>query len=60
MPGDKDSRRRPDQWRFAKPLGEALREQYKQVLNEPVPERLKKLIEELREKEEKERDGQKD
>jgi phage-related holin len=41
-------------------LGEALREQYKQVLNEPVPERLKKLIEELKEKEKKERDRQKD
>lgn len=60
MPGDKQPRRRPDSWRVTKPLGEALREQYKQVLNEPVPERLKKLIEELKEKEQKERDGEND
>lgn len=54
MPGDEESRdepKRPDPWRSEKPLGEALREQYRQVLQEPVPERLKKLIEALKEKE---------
>jgi len=54
MPGDEDSREQPKRrnaWRDDKPLGDALREQYKQVLNEPVPDRLKKLIEALKEKE---------
>lgn len=38
-------------------MGESLRDRYKDVLNEPVPEKLKKLIEALKEKEEKELKG---
>ena len=60
MSGDKDAPKKPPEWRSDKPLGKALRDRYKEVLNEPVPERLKKLIAELKEKEKKERDGQKD
>jgi len=54
MPSDEDSREQPKRrnaWRDDKPLGDALREQYKEVLKEPVPDRLKKLIEALKEKE---------
>ena len=51
MTGDKDSPRTPPEWRTHDPLGKALRDQYKQVLQEPVPEKLKKLIEELKRKE---------
>lgn len=59
MPGDKERPpKRPDNWRFDKPLSDALREQYKEVLREPVPERLKKLIEELKEKERKEQEDE--
>jgi hypothetical protein len=56
MSGDKKSPECPPNWRRKKPLGEALREQYKQVLNEPVPEKLKKLIEALKEQEKKQDD----
>ena len=57
MPGDKESPpKRSDRWRYDKPLSDALREQYKQVLREPVPEKLKKLIEELKERERKEQE----
>lgn len=56
MPGDKESPKRPDKWRHNQPLGDALREQYKKVLKEPVPEKLKKLIEALKEQEKKEQD----
>jgi len=34
-----------------KPVGEALREIYSDVLGEPVPDRLQKLIQKLREQE---------
>lgn len=51
MAGDKDSPKTPPEWRTQDPLGKALRDQYKQVLNEPVPEKLKQLIEELKRKE---------
>jgi hypothetical protein len=51
MAGDKDSPKMPPEWRTQAPLGKALRDQYKQVLNEPVPEKLKQLIEELKRKE---------
>ena len=40
MSGDKDSPKLPPEWRPKKPMGEALRDRYKEVLNEPVPERL--------------------
>ena len=56
MPGDKESPKRPDQWRHDQPLGDALREQYKKVLSEPVTENLKKLSESLYEQEKKEQD----
>ncbi|MEO1189984.1 MAG: NepR family anti-sigma factor [Pseudomonadota bacterium] len=56
MPGDKESPKRPDQWRLNQPLSNALREQYKKVLDEPVPEKLKKLIEALKEQEKKEQE----
>ena len=51
MAGDKDSPKTPPEWRTQDPLGKALRDQYKQVLNEPVPENLQKLIEKLKRKE---------
>ncbi|NQY97678.1 MAG: transcriptional regulator [Henriciella sp.] len=35
-------------------MGEALRARYQEILNEPVPEKLKKLIEALKEKERRE------
>ncbi len=55
MPGDKESPpERPDTWRYEKPLSDSLRKQYEQVLREPVPEKLKKLIEALKEQEKKE------
>ncbi|MEL7031229.1 MAG: NepR family anti-sigma factor [Pseudomonadota bacterium] len=56
MPGDKESPKRPDQWRHDQPLSDALREQYKNVLKEPVPDKLKKLIEALKEQEKKEQE----
>lgn len=37
-------------------MGEALREQYRNILNEPVPEKLLRLIEALKEKERRELD----
>jgi hypothetical protein len=51
MAGDKDSPKTPPEWRTQDPLGKALRDQYKQVLDEPVPENLQKLIEKLKKKE---------
>ncbi|MCR9270611.1 MAG: NepR family anti-sigma factor [Henriciella sp.] len=53
MSGDKDSPKKPSDWRPDNPLGKALRDRYKEVLNEPVPEKLKKLIEEMKKKEER-------
>ena len=49
MSGDKDSPKMPPEWRPEKPVGESLRDRYKEVLNEPVPDKLKKLIEALKE-----------
>lgn len=57
MSGDNKSPERPPHWSDKKPMGESLRDRYKDVLNEPVPEKLKKLIEALKEKEEKELKG---
>ena len=51
MAGEKDSPKIPPEWRKDLPLGEELRQRYKDVLNEPVPENLKQLIEALKEKE---------
>jgi hypothetical protein len=45
------SRNRPSRWLAEKPIGQGLREAYQVVENEPVPERLKTLIEELKSKE---------
>ena len=44
----------PPEWRDKTPLGDALRARYQEVLNEPVPEKLKQLIEALKEKERRE------
>lgn len=54
MSGDKDSPKLPPEWRPDKPVGESLRDRYKEVLNEPVPDKLKKLIEALKELEKNE------
>lgn len=54
MSGDKDSPKSPPEWKGDKPLGKALREQYKRILNEPIPEKLQKLIAALKEKERRE------
>ena len=56
MAGEKDSPNIPPEWRKDLPLGEELRQRYKAVLNEPVPENLKQLIEALKEKERQERE----
>ena len=57
MSGDKDSPKLPPEWRPEKPMGESLRDKYKEVLNEPVPEKLKKLIEALKAQEQKNSDS---
>jgi hypothetical protein len=44
----------PPEWRPEKPVGESFRDKYKEVLNEPVPDKLKKLIEALKELEKNE------
>ena len=54
MSGDKDSPKLPPNWDSEEPLGKSLREQYKRVLKEPIPEKLQKLIEALKEKERRE------
>lgn len=54
MSGKKDLPEIPPEWRDKTPLGEALRARYQDVLNEPVPEKLKQLIEALKEKERRE------
>ena len=41
----------PSPWMQEKPIGQALRDAYKDVLNEPVPARFTSLIEKLREEE---------
>lgn len=46
---------KPSPWLKEKPVGEALRNAYKDVLQEPVPPRLKKLVDQLREEERKKR-----
>ena len=51
MSGDHDSPKMPPEWRAKKPMGESLRDKYKEVLNEPVPDKLKKLIEALKQQE---------
>lgn len=56
MSGDNDSPKMPPEWRTKKPMGGSLRDKYKEVLNEPVPDKLKKLIEALKQQE---RDEQK-
>jgi Anti-sigma factor NepR len=56
MRGDDESPERPAQWRSEKALGKALRDRYQEVLNEPVPEKLKQLIEALKKKERDEQD----
>ena len=54
MSGKKDLPEIPPEWRDNTPLGEALRAHYESVLNEPVPEKLKQLIDALKEKERQE------
>ena len=51
MSGKKDLPEGPPEWRDKSPLGETLRARYRDVLNEPVPEKLKALIEALKKKE---------
>ena len=55
MSGDKDSPKFPSNRKSEEPLGKSLREQYKRVLKEPIPENLQKLIEALKEKERREK-----
>ncbi len=54
MSGKKDLPELPPEWRDKTPLGDALRARYQEVLSEPVPEKLKQLIEALKEKERQE------
>lgn len=58
MSGKKDLPELPPERRDKTPLGEALRARYKEVLNEPVPEKLKQLIEALKEKERQDANGE--
>lgn len=51
MSGDKDSPDFPSKSRKIVHLERALQDKYRDILNEPVPERLKQLIEALKEKE---------
>ena len=55
MSGDNDSPKMPPEWRTNKPVGQSLRDKYKEVLNEPVPDKLKKLIEALKQQEQDEK-----
>lgn len=57
MSGKKDLPELPPEWRENTPLGEALRARYQDVLNEPVPEKLKQLIEALKKREREEAPG---
>lgn len=41
----------PSPWLREKPIGEGLRQAYRAVEQEPVPEKLKKLMEELKRRE---------
>ena len=50
MSGDEDSPNLPPEWRNNLPLADALRAHYKDVLNEPVPEKLQELIKALKQK----------
>ncbi|MEM5518370.1 NepR family anti-sigma factor [Henriciella sp. AS95] len=45
--------RKPSSWLKEKPVGEALRSTFRDVLNEPVPDKLQDLINKLREEERK-------
>lgn len=47
----------PTQRSGAKSAGEALRQKYQGILEEPIPDRLQKMIEALREAERKEEEG---
>ena len=54
LPSDDDRRackQEPLSWTHEAPMGEALRNTYRDILDEPVPAPLQKLIEKLREKE---------
>lgn len=51
MSGDKDSPDPPPKRRNILTLEQALQERYRDILNEPVPEKLKQLIDALKEKE---------
>ncbi|WP_147371902.1 NepR family anti-sigma factor [Henriciella algicola] len=46
-------RKSPSPWMNEPPVGEALRKAYRDVAEEPVPERLQDLIRRLREQENK-------
>jgi len=46
-------RKSPSPWMKEPPVGEALRKAYRDVAEEPVPERLQDLIRRLREQENK-------
>lgn len=48
-------RKSPSPWMKEPPVGEALRKAYRDVAEEPVPERLQDLIRRLREQENKTR-----
>ena len=60
MSGDNDSPKMPPEWRATKPMGESLRDKYKEVLNEPVPEKLNKLIDALKQQEQIDKDKDSD
>lgn len=51
MSGDKESPDLPPNRRKILTLDQALQEKYRDILNEPVPEKLKQLIEALKEQE---------
>jgi len=42
---------RPSGWLGEKPVGEGLRKAYRSVADEPIPEKMQKLIDELKRRE---------
>ena len=49
----RENRKSPSPWMKEPPVGEALRKAYRDVAEEPLPERLQDLIRRLREQERK-------
>lgn len=51
IPIGKPQGKRPSRWLSEKPVGEGLRKAYQAVSEEPIPEKMQKLIDELKRRE---------